>query len=246
MKPVGLLDGNYLSQPYLHFYKYLVNVRPIGQTLLDHGLNNICLFLTFHHENLVVTTWCSWWKWRVLELPEDFLRMLIRFKFWTLFFIYLFIASLNPILHVIFNSCDTGGGVSKVPEEIYAIKMIFLVIFWQIWLYNLDPMYIRGLHTDFEVHSIKNQKFTAIFLAAIFLINLKIFLQRVLKTAVTRSILVLLRSGFLQTSYFFRRIWFLKNILENLKKKSFFFFGVPKFWGGLGVPPKMRKISKQV
>ena len=80
--------------------------------------------------------------------------------------------------------------------------MIFLVIFWQIWLYNLDPMYIRGLHTDFEVHSIKNQKITAIFSAAIFLINLKIFLQRVLKTAVTRSILVLLRSGFLQTSYF--------------------------------------------
>ena len=25
--------------------------------------------LTSHHENLVVTTWCSWWKWRVLELP---------------------------------------------------------------------------------------------------------------------------------------------------------------------------------
>ena len=85
-------------------------------------------------------------------------------------------------------------------------KLVNFVIFWRflviIWLYDLDPMYIRGLHTDFEVHSIKNQKITTIFLAAIFLINLKIFSQRVLKTAVTRSILVLLRSGFLQTSYF--------------------------------------------
>ena len=59
-------------------------------------------------------------------------------------------------------------GGSKVSEEIYAIKMIFLFIFWQIWLYNLDPMYIRGLHTDFEVHSIKNQKMAATFFAAIF------------------------------------------------------------------------------
>ena len=29
MKPVGLLDGNYLFQPYLHVYKYLGNVRVV-------------------------------------------------------------------------------------------------------------------------------------------------------------------------------------------------------------------------
>ena len=81
MKPVGLLDENYLSQPYLHFYKYLVNVRPIGQTLLDHGLNNIYLFLTFHHENLVVTTWCSWWKWRILELSPFWLTLLFGWHY---------------------------------------------------------------------------------------------------------------------------------------------------------------------
>ena len=28
-----------------------------------------------------------------------------------------------------------------------------IFIFWQIWLYNLNTMYIRGLHTHFEVHS---------------------------------------------------------------------------------------------
>ena len=80
-------------------------------------------------------------------------------------------------------------------------------------------MYIRGLHTDFEVHSIKNQKITAIFSAAIFLINLKIFLQRVLKMAVTRSILVQLRSGFLQTSYFIYE----NVILKKMAKKSPYF-----------------------
>ena len=139
----------------------------------------------------------TWYCCSLTVQPWNTLWRINRYDYffsWTWNLLTLsYTAYLIPVWH---------GGGSKVPEKIYAIKMIFLVIFWQIWQYNLDPMYIRGLHIDFEVQSIKNPKITAIFLAAVFLINLKIFSQRVLKTAVTRSILVLLRSGFLQTSYF--------------------------------------------
>ena len=51
----------------------------------------------------------------------------------------------------------------KMRSAVYCCNLQnFLVIYWQFSLTHQYPMYYRGLHTNFEVRSIKNPKMTAI------------------------------------------------------------------------------------
>ena len=78
------------------------------------------------------------------------------------------------------------------------------------------------LHADFEVGSMKNGKMAAIL---VFSVKTKMTSPHVLKTAITQSILVQLRSGFLQTSYFIYENVILKKISQKIifEEKNIFF-----------------------
>ena len=83
----------------------------------------------------------------------------------------------------------------------------------------------------------KNGEMAAIL---VFSVKTKMTSPHVLKTAITRSILVQLRSGFLQTSYFIYENVILKKNSQKIifEKKIFFLGGRPIFRGGLGGTPK--------